>query len=271
MVGRQIRLLEEHLGTQLLVRTTRRHSQTEAGRVFYERAKAVLAELDGAEQSVAALRIAPRGLLRVDAPVTFGVHQLAPVLPEYLRRYPEVRVDLTLNNRLVDLVEEGIDAAIRVGDLSDSGLIARPLAPYRLITCAAPAYLALRGRPQTPQELATHACLGFHPGSLTDAWTLQDPNGDPITVRVAGPMASNNGEALLGAAVGGAGIILQAEALVAREIEAGTLVPILEEYQPKALPMHVLYSANRQISPKLRSFVDFLSERFGRERVRRSA
>ena len=262
MVGRHIRMLEDHLGVQLITRTTRRQSLTEAGRIFYDRSKVVLGELAAAEQSVAELRSVPRGLLRVDAPVTFGAHQLAPVLHEYLRRCPEVRVELTLNNRLVDLVEEGYDAVIRVGQLPDSGLISRALAPYRLIACAAPSYLAHRGHPQLPADLSSHACLGFHPGSPVDSWTFQDRNGQSITVRVSGPLISNNGQALLATALSGAGILLQAEGLVAAEIAAGRLVVVLEHFAPRPLPMHVLFSVARAPNPKLRTFLDFLSERF---------
>jgi DNA-binding transcriptional LysR family regulator len=161
MIGKHVRFLEERIGAQLLNRTTRRQSLTEVGRAFYERCKLVLAEAEAAEALAQDLQAIPRGRLRVNAPVTFGSYSLVPMLTRYMRRYTEVTVDLTLSDRIVDLVDEGYDAVIRISPLTDSTLITRSLAPYRLVACASPAYLADRGVPARPEDLATHECLGF--------------------------------------------------------------------------------------------------------------
>ena len=265
MVGRHVRALEDALGTQLLNRTTRRQSLTEAGRIYYERSKSVLAELEAADESVAQMRSVPRGTLRIDVPVTFGAACLAPALPEYLAGYPKIRVEMTLNNRVVDLVEEGYDAVIRTGDLPDSGLIARALAPYRFVTCASPDYLDRRGIPGQPEDLVSHACLGFHPGIAFETWSFQGSAAEAsvIKVQVSGPLSTNNGQALREAALGGAGIILQAEPLLQADLEAGRLVRLLDANPPLSVPMHLLYSPTRAITPKLRSFLDFATKRFG--------
>jgi DNA-binding transcriptional LysR family regulator len=264
MVGRHVRTLEDLLGTQLLNRTTRRHSLTEAGRIYYERSKGILADLEAADESVALMRSAPRGVLRIGAPAIFGSACLAPALPDYLAANPEVRVEMTLNNRVLDLLEEGYDAVIRTGALPDSGLIARSLAPYKLVACATPAYLARCGTPSRPEDLASHSCLGFHPGAAFDTWSFvgQDPDDDVIPVQVSGPMSANSGQALREAALGGVGIVLQAEALLLPDLISGRLVKVLEQYPPQALPLSVLYSPTRVITPKLRSFLDFLTVRF---------
>lgn len=262
MVGRQIGWLEAWLGVALIIRTTRRQSLTEAGHLFVDRSKAVLAELEAAEESVARMRAAPRGRLRINAPVTFGATLLAPALPAFLERYPQVHVALTLNNRVVDLVDEGFDAVIRTGDLADSGLIARSLAPYPLLCCAAPDYVERRGIPLQPKDLERHACLGFNSSASHQDWTFIEPSGAVETVRVSGPFSSDSGQALLAAARGGTGIILQAEALLSEDIRARRLMPLLEMYRPRPLKVHVLYAGSRAVPLKLRAFLDFLADRF---------
>lgn len=265
MIGRHVRALEDTLGAQLLNRTTRRHSLTEAGRIYYERSKIILAELEAADESVARMRSIPRGVLRVGVPVIFGSACLAPVLPEFFATNPEVRVEMTLNNRVLDLLDEGYDLVIRTGTLPDSGLISRALAPYRLVACASPEYLARNGMPSHPEDLVSHSCLGFHPGSAFDIWSFTGPKSedDVISIQVTGPMAANSGHALREAALGGVGIVLQAEALLSPDLIAGRLVKVLEPYSAQALPTHVLYSPTRAITPKLRSFLTFLTSRFG--------
>lgn len=262
MVGRQVRALEDHLRVSLLTRTTRRHSLTEAGRRYFERCKTLLAELDAAEDNVASLREGPRGLLRVDAPVTFGSTCLAPVLADYLAANPEMRVDLTLNNRVVDLVEEGYDAVIRTGVLPDSRLMSRALSPFPLMACAAPTYLERHGEPQTLDDLEHHACLRFRPGAPHDVWTFVGEGGSLATVKVSGPFSSNSGHALRAAAVAGMGITLQAAALLEDDVRSGALRTVLAGMTPKPLPMHVLFPVGRPVLPKLRSFLDFMTERF---------
>jgi DNA-binding transcriptional LysR family regulator len=170
---------------------------------------------------------------------------------------------MTLNNRVVDLIDEGYDAVVRTGALPDSALIARGLAPYELVACASPSYIARRGNPEHPHELASHACLGFDPGTQFDIWSFTDRRADGviIEVRVSGPMSTNSGQALRN--VGGAGLVLQSEALVSPEIRAGRLIHILQDYPAAPLPLSILYSPTRAITPKLRAFLDFMTERFG--------
>lgn len=262
MVGRHIRGLEDRLGVKLLHRTTRRQSLTDVGRIYYERCKAVLAEVEAAEACAAEVLARPRGRLRIDAPTTFGANRLAPALPTFLAANPDVRVELTLNNRVLDLVDEGYDAVFRVGALADSGLMARSLAPYRLVACASPEYLSRRGTPISPVEMEAHACLGFRPNASREDWTFQTPDG-PKAVRVSGPLASSSGQALRAAALAGVGIILQAEALVSDDLANGRLVPVLPDFAPHPLPLQLVFSPDRTMTPKLRAFIDFAVKQFG--------
>ncbi|WP_174502014.1 LysR family transcriptional regulator [Acidiphilium sp. C61] len=263
LVGKHVRLLEEHLGVKLITRTTRRQSVTEIGRTFYERCRIILAEMEAAEALADESRAIPRGRIRVNAPVTFGAHELAPALPDYLTALPDVSIELTLADRVVDLVDEGHDIVFRIGPLADSALIAVPLKSYELTLCAAPAYLAAHGTPHRPEDLRAHQCLGFAYGGVSDRWTFEGPSGT-VSVEVASRFSANNGQALLSAALAGLGIILQPAALVYGEIENGRLVPVLPEFVPPARPMHLLYAPDRRMTPKLRSFIDFTVGRFGR-------
>ena len=262
LVGKHVRVLEQHLGVRLLNRTTRRQSLTEIGKTFYERVKIILAEVDAAESMAAETRAVPRGHIRINAPVTFGIHALAPKLPDYLAAFPEVSVDLTLANRVVDLIDEGYDAVFRVGELSDSGLMARSLAPYRLVLCAAPSYLNSRNPLETPMDLQRHECLGFSHTSLRTHWAFDGPDGR-ISVPVSGRLMVDSGEALLSAAVAGVGVMLQPIELVEAELDAGRLVVVLPEYRVPTRPMHIVYAPDRRMTPKLRSFLDFAVATFG--------
>jgi DNA-binding transcriptional LysR family regulator len=259
MVGLHVRALENRLGSRLLNRTTRRQSLTEVGRLYYERCRQILADIEDADQTASQLRAAPRGRLRVNASVSFGVHALTPVITDYLAAYPEVEVDLTLNDRVIDLVEEGFEVALRVGPLNDSGLVARPLAPYQLVACAAPAYLARYGTPRQPADLAQHNCLVFDRGGSANTWVFQD--GQNITTR--GAFRTNSGEALRVAALRGVGLIQQPRVLLVEELRAGRLVQVLPEYALPSLPMHLVYLPDRRPTPKLRTFIDFVLERLG--------
>jgi DNA-binding transcriptional LysR family regulator len=232
------------------------------GRSFYERVRTILAEVEAAEALAAEARAVPRGRIRVNAPVTFGAHQLARALPEYLAAYPEVDVELALSDRLVDLIDEGYDAVFRVGSLADSGLIARPLRPMEFVLCADPAYIEAHGAPAVPGELKAHECLGFAHGVLRDQWSFRGPEGTE-TVEVSCRFIVNNGQALLNMALAGLGILLQPAALVQDEVKAGRLVRLLPDYVPLSRPLHVLYAPDRRITPKLRSFIDFAVARFG--------
>lgn len=262
LVGKHIRALEQQLGVRLLNRTTRRQSLTDIGRTFYERARIILAEVEAAESLVAEIRAAPRGRLKINAPFTFGIHALAPKLQDYMRRYPDVAIDLTLANRTVDVVEEGYDAVFRIGELSDSGLIARTLAPYRLVLCAAPSYLASHAPICKPMDLQQHECLGFLHTALRTHWTFDGAEGR-VSVPVSGRFMADNGEALLPAAMAGLGVLLQPLELVKPALESGSLVAVLPEYSIPTRPMHLLYAPDRRVTPKLRSFIDFVMEHFG--------
>ncbi|WP_024462314.1 LysR family transcriptional regulator [Marinimicrobium sp. LS-A18] len=262
LVGKQVQALEEHLGVKLLSRTTRRQHLTEIGAQFYERAKIILEEVAQAEGLAAETQITPRGKLRINAPVTFGIHALSLKLPDYLRAYPDVSLDLTLSNRFVDVIDEGFDAVFRVGELEDSGLVARPLAPYRLVLCASPDYLRQHAPIHSPQDLTDHECLGFSLNALRKKWTFNGPNG-PITVPISGRLMVDSGEALLAAARAGLGLLLQPMELVQPELDAGRLVQLLPDYAPPTRPLHLVYTPDRRMTPKLRSFVDFALEAFG--------
>jgi DNA-binding transcriptional LysR family regulator len=264
LVGKHVQTLEQHLGVRLLNRTTRRQHLTEIGASYYERVKVIIAEVEAAEGLAAETRAVPRGRLRVNASITFGVHALAPRLPEYLAANPEVTVDLSLSNRYVDAIDEGFDVVFRIGELSDSSLIARELAPYQLVMCAAPAYLERHPPLRTPLDLSAHECLGFSHTELRTHWTLDGPDGR-VTVPVSGRFMANNGEALLAIATAGMGIMLQPLELVRPELDAGRLVRILPEYAAPTRPMHIMYAPDRRLTPKLRSFIDFVVATFGRE------
>ena len=263
MVGKHIRQLEERLGTRLLARTTRRQSLTEIGRQYVEQCRQILAQIAAAETGAEAMRSTPRGKLKITAPVSFGSECIAPLMADYLAAYPDVSLELNLNDRMADLVEEGFDAAIRIGALEDSGMVARPLRPYAMVICASPAYLARHGTPRTPDDLARHECVDFMQWSRHMRWRLSGKEARHDGVTPESRFRSNNGQALRMAALHGFGIVMQAEILLAGDIAAGRLVPLLADYVPAPRLMHVLYPRDRQPTPKLTTFIDFLLERYG--------
>jgi DNA-binding transcriptional LysR family regulator len=261
MVGKHIAQLEQTLGARLLTRTTRRQSLTEIGRQYVEQCRAILAQIEAAETGAAAMRAGARGRLKITAPVSFGAEWLSPAVTDYLARHPEVSVDLSLNDRTVDLVEEGYDLAVRIGKLEDSTMVARALFPYAMVICASPEYLARRGTPRTPDELAQHECLDFMHWTHAIRWRLR--GGQGASSVPPSRFRANNGQALRMAALHGFGIVMQAEVLLAQDLAAGRLVTILDDYVPQARPMHLVYPRDRQPTPKLTTFVDFMLERFG--------
>lgn len=262
MVGKHIRSLEARLGTRLLTRTTRRQSLTEIGRQYYEQCRRILADVKDAESLAESMAAAPRGVLKVTVPLTYGVEIFSPAMTDYLSEWPEVTLELDLSNRMTDLVEEGFDAAVRIGQLQDSSFVARPLKPYRMRACASPTYLARAGIPRTPADLADHECLGFLHWGREGAWRLGGESAAENSLR-AGRFRANNGQALKVAALRGFGLVLQPEALLAREIASGELVSVLEEHLPQGAPVHLVYPRDRRATPKLTSFIDFVIERFG--------
>ncbi|MCU6496867.1 LysR family transcriptional regulator [Duganella vulcania] len=264
MVGKHIAHLEATLGARLLTRTTRRQSLTEIGAQYVEQCRAILAQIAAAESGAEAMRSVPRGRLRITAPVSFGSEWLAPAISDYLRLHPEVGVDLSLNDRMVDLVEEGYDAAVRIGALDDSGMIARPLFNYAMAICASPAYLKKHGTPRTPDDLARHECLDFMVGAVGVRWRLQSVHGlRGLRALPPSRFRTNSGQALRMAALKDFGIVMQAEVLLAQDIAAGRLKPVLCDYLPPARPMHLVYPRDRLATPKLTTFIDFMMERFG--------
>jgi DNA-binding transcriptional LysR family regulator len=265
MIGKHIAHLESRLGARLLTRTTRRQSLTEIGDAYCEQCRVILAQVRDAESGAELMRLVPRGRLRVTAPVTFGSESLAPALAGYLAAHPEVSIDLELDDRVIDMVEERYDVAVRIGQLDDSGMVARPLRPYRLIICAAPAYLAQHGTPRTPVELAQHQCLDFTSWSKLVRWRLrEDAHGEVPTPRPPpSRLRINNGRALKQAALAGCGIVMQPEVMLADAVAAGQLVPLLEGYLPRSREMHLVYPRDRHATPKLTTFVSFMLEKFG--------
>ena len=263
VVSRQIMALEADLGARLFHRTTRSMTLTEAGEGYYERVSRILTDVDEANLSVTRLQAAPRGRLRINAPMSFGVRHLAPSLPDFLALHPEVEIDMTMNDRFVDLVDEGYDMAVRIGRLTDSTLVARKLAPLRRTICGSPAYLAARGIPQTPADLATHECLSYSNMTQSDEWSFVDANGKPLSVEVKGRLRTNNGDALRIAALRGLGLVAQPSFIVGADLQAGTLVGVLTNYTAQDGGVYAVYPHSRHLSPKVRAFTDFLAERFG--------
>lgn len=260
MAGKHLRALEARLGMQLLSRTTRRQHMTPFGEDYYARCREILRLVDETDAQAQHQQLAPAGTLRISAPVIFGTHALVPALADYMARYPGVRVEATLSDRVVDLVEEGFEAALRIGTLADSStLVARALTPYRLMMCASPAYLARHGTPTDLQALARHECLSLEPTALAQ-W-LQADAGE-LDRAPDGRLQINNGEALRTAALHGLGIVLQSALLLAADVDAGRLVQLFPEQGQTGRPMHVVYAHDRYHSTRLRSFLDFLVERF---------
>ncbi|AQH01465.1 LysR family transcriptional regulator [Burkholderia sp. KK1] len=266
LAGKHLQSLEQHLGAKLISRTTRRQHLTDVGASFYDRVKVILAEVDFAESLVAETHRKPQGRLRVSAPVTFGNYALSKRLLTYLRMFPDVSVELSLSNRCVDLVDEGFDIAFRIGELTDSGLVARPLTPYQLKLCAAPAYLASAKQIESPDDLENHSCLGFQHPQLRKHWTFCAPSG-AVTVPVSGRLIVDSGEALMAAARAGMGLLLQPVELVEEDLASGRLVEVLPNYPAPSRPMHVLFAPDKQMTPKLRTFVDFSMDAFGAKRA----
>lgn len=268
MVGLHLQSLEKRLGVRLLNRTTRRQSLTEFGAFYYEKSKQILLDVSQAEAMAENQTAEPRGLLRVISPVSFGVHGIAPVLEQYRMSHPEVTVDLILSDRPLDMLDERADIMIKVGELPNVlSMIARPLMPYRSIICAAPGYLDKHPPVKVPEDLTSHRCLGFaHPAAGSE-WLLQGPEG-PVNVAVNLALAANSGEALRQAALGGLGIIMQPEILLAEDVSSGRLIPLLQNYAPLPKPVHLLTLSDRTLTPKVRTFIDFLTARFAAMKTR---
>ena len=264
-VSRHVSDLEAHLGVRLLNRTTRRLSLTEAGSAFHERAVQLLFDLEEAESAVAAGAVVPRGTLRLTCAIAFGERYIAPAIADFAERHGELRFDVELSDRMVDLVDEGLDLAIRIGASPSQALIARRIADTALVCCAAPAYLAQHGRPRVPEDLARHRCLTYAYLARRDVWRFTDASGTQRSVRVAGPVHANNGSFLAAAAKAGMAIALEPDFIVGDDIRAGRLVRVLPGFTPPTSPIYAVYPSRRHLSAKVRAFVDFLVERFAQQ------
>ncbi|MEX5746162.1 LysR family transcriptional regulator [Massilia sp. X63] len=260
-VSRHVAELEQRLGVRLLHRTTRRLSATGDGEIFHARCRELLDRLDEAEAEVASGSGPASGLVRVNVPLSFGVLHLAPLWPVLLARHPGLALDVTLSDRVADLVEEGYDLAVRVGQLPSSSLVSRRLAATRLVLCAAPAYLAARGTPRHPAELARHDVIAYSLFAAGDLWTFSGAAGSE-TVRVAPRMRVNNGDTCRLAALAGQGIILQPSFMVGADLAAGRLQELLPDWRSIELGIHAVYPSRKFLAPKVRVLVDFLVEAF---------
>jgi DNA-binding transcriptional LysR family regulator len=262
MAGAHVRSLETRLGVRLLNRTTRRLHLTDVGSSYYTHCTGILADIEEAEAEASSLQSTPRGLLRIAAPVTFGVRHLATAVSDYMMRYPEVTIEVAVSDRFVNLIEEGIDLAIRVGELQESSLIARRLTEAQLVVCASPSYLARVGRPEMPSDLTRHACLIYTETVTPSTWRFEGPDGKGETIYVNGPISSSSAEFIHRLALAGHGVILAPSFSVGEDIAEGRLAALLTDWRSRGLPIHALYPHRPRLSAKVRSFVEFLVHRF---------
>lgn len=264
-ISRRVTALEERLGTQLLQRTTRKLNLTDTGRQFYERSIRILSDLEELESAVLQQHGEVSGMLRVALPLSFGVSQMCAPIASFSTAHPQVNFDLDLNDRRIDLVQEGMDLAVRIGRLPDSTLIARKLFDARTVICGSPEYLKKNGMPQTPNDLLEHACLVY--GNLAEPakWVCKDRAGKRWRVDVPRAMTASNGDFLCAAASQGLGITMQPTFIVGKAIAAGELVPVLNDYQWPVTPAYAVYPATRHLSFRVRKFIDHLADHFSGE------
>jgi DNA-binding transcriptional LysR family regulator len=262
-VSRRISQLENRLGSRLLHRTTRRLTLTEAGRNFYQRAVQILAELDEAEQSVAAENTELRGAIKLAAPLTFGLRHLSGAITDFLDTHPAIELNLDLNDRNINLIEEGFDLAVRIGELQDSTLVVRRLGISRAITCASRAYLERYGEPAQPNDLHRHIGLQYSNLGYRQHWQYETPKGETVFAQPQIRIRANNGEALACAAIAGLGITTGPTFILGSYLREGSLVSILRDYRRPVVGIYALYPPGRMLPRRIRVFSDFLAERFG--------
>lgn len=260
-ISKQISRLEDRLGVRLLNRTTRQLSMTDEGEAYFHRATAILTDISETEAMVADQGAAPRGVLRVTCSTTFGHQQIVPILPEFLAQYPELRLQLSLSDTVVDLVQEGFDVAVRMGDMNDSSLVARRLAVHRRQVCAAPSYIDKHGMPEHPEQLSTHNCLVHQNVTALNDWAFM-LDGNIRTIHVGGSFESNSAIAIHAAALAGLGIAQMASFVVAPDLKAGGLVSCLDKFVVSEKPIFAVYPNRRNLSQKVRVFIDFLADHF---------
>jgi DNA-binding transcriptional LysR family regulator len=267
MVGNHLQALEDQLGTRLINRTTRRQNLTEFGKIYYGRCVEILGLVGEAEALALDTQTVPKGRLRITAPVTFGTECLMPALVDYAARYPGIDLDVVITDAVVDLAEDDFEAAIRLGNLPASDLIARPLTPYRLAICASPDYLERRGTVLRPDDLGRHDCLTYTYSARSEwrsaqaIWRMTGADGE-ISLPIVSRLRTDSSEGLRRAALAGMGIVMLPEIMLSNDIAAGRLVRLLPDYVPPIRPMNLLYLRDRHLSTKLRSFIEFVIERF---------
>jgi DNA-binding transcriptional LysR family regulator len=261
-VSRYVADLEQRLGVRLLQRTTRKLSLTEEGRSFHGRCKALLAELEEAESEITASSAQATGLVKVNVPVSFGNLHLAPLWSDFMVAHPLVMLDITLSDRVVDLVEEGYDLAVRIGSLSNSSLISRKLASTRMVLCASPRYLKKNGRPKQPADIAGHTVLAYSLLATGDNWELEGPQGKE-TVQVHPVLRSNSGDTCRAAALKHQGIILQPSFLVEEDLRSGALVELLPQYRAAQFGIYAVHPSRQYVAAKVRLLIEFLAQKLG--------
>lgn len=261
-VTRYVNELEESLGARLLNRTSRRLSLTETGRTLYDRALSILEDVAEAEAIASTAAMQPRGMLRVNAPLSFGIRHLAPLWPRFCARYPDIELDISLVDRVVDLVEEGYDLAVRISRGGSPTLVSRKLATTRHMICASPDYVARHGTPASPEELRDHVCIAYTYSDSVDEWRLLDDAGKEHSVAVRQIMRTNNGDTARAAALAGLGIVRQPTFLIGEDLRQKRLVPLLTGYRTLEMDVLAVYPSRRHLSAKVRVMVDFLAEAF---------
>jgi DNA-binding transcriptional LysR family regulator len=260
-VSRHVAELEQRLGVRLLQRTTRKLSLTEEGRLFYGRSKSVLADVDVAEEEITAKSISVKGLIKINVPVSFGLLELASRWPDFMTKYPDVELDITLADRTVDLVEEGYDMAVRIARLPNSSLISRRLASTRLLLCASPGYIKKHGKPKHPAELPEHPILAYSLLATGDQWSFDGPDGS-VSVTVKPVMWTNSGDTCITVARNGKGLVLQPSFMVSADLQSGALVELMPRYRSVEFGIFAVYPTRQYVSPKVRAMIDFLSKEF---------
>jgi DNA-binding transcriptional LysR family regulator len=261
-VSRRLKELESHLGVALFHRTTRKMNLTDTGRVYYQDCVRILDQILETELTASEAHGTLQGNLKVALPSTFGLMHIGPAIDEFLQKHPQIKFDLDFNDREVDLMQEGFDLAIRIAHLSDSSLVARRIAPIQSVICASPAYLERKGTPQTLDELIDHQCLVYSLIRDFEYWHLIDPEGQKIRTKLQPYLKASSGEYLLNAAAKGHGIVLLPTFIAHREIERGSLVTLFSDYRFPQMNAYTIYPQTRHLSQRIRTFVDFLAERF---------
>jgi len=261
-VSRRLKELEKHLGVELFHRTTRQMNLTDTGRAFYHQAVRILDDVLEAEIATSQAHGTLKGSLKIALPSTFGLMHMGPIINDFIKEHPQIEFDLDFNDREVDLIQEGFDLAIRIANLPDSSLIARRIAPVKTVICASPDYLKQMGIPQSPEDLIEHKCLVYSLQRDFEYWHLTDANGNEIKTKIYPYLKASTGEFLKEAAVDGQGIILVPTFIAYKEIENGSLIPLLKDYTSPQINAYAIYPQTRHLSQRVRAFVDLLVKRF---------